>query len=176
MIQESLRSVLRGLTLCESKLSPSMAAIKRMMTLDQFDFSQNTPEGFVWNPSASYAMQRPNRTSINVGPSFFSIAKHGNRRMGIIAHEFGHDLVDGGNFNRDWLEVLKPYRLRPEDPTRYDAGVGASYRPEEVISDLYAALSVNNAANWFDSDSWKRLVAKCIEVAKREGLPMSWNL
>jgi hypothetical protein len=167
-MNEDTRDVFRGL-LTEARVTPDEASVKRILRADLKSFLANPVPGFVWEPKAWYMARRPNRTQIQLGPSFFKLPK-GNRRKSILRHEFGHDLIV--DYNRDFLDVMEPFKSGGSGAsTRYDNPYGAESRPEEMIADTYAAL-FSGGESWYDGDKYKNLIAVVKRVARKVGLPL----
>ena len=135
-------------------LLPNEASIKKILKITRKQFEAKPPPGFVWEPQAWYAARRPNRTQIQIGPSFFTLPK--KRRSGLLRHEFGHDLMV--NYS-DWKDVLEPFKIGGSGAhTRYENPFGAEDRPEEIIADTYAALFSPGATQGWEDDKYNNLI------------------
>jgi len=145
------------------------------------EFITNPPEGYIYDPNLReglighrYARGKKGEPITTIGDAFFKLTDTHERQM-LIVHEEGHDLMR--NFNRDWKDVLEPFRKNPERPldvsSKYDNPFGLSDKPEEVVADAYTALW-EGATKWYENPDYPAniLLKRTIEVAKREGKPV----
>lgn len=138
------------------------------------EFIANTPKGYAYDPNLREGLlgHRYKKGVTTVGDAFFKQDERG--RMLLLKHEEGHDLMT--NFNRDWKDVLEPFRKNKDKPldatSRYENPLGGlSDKPEEVVADSYTALWSGVAKGW-ESPKYRNLIKRTIEVAQREGKPV----
>jgi DNA topoisomerase IB len=98
-----------------------------------------------------------------------------------LAHEFGHEVsrraLSGGTASEATVEALRPFRKDPENPWNYDNFAGFSSRPDEMLADVYAGITMSSDKPWEEERGRFAGVYKhVIAVSRRAGLPLpEWS-
>lgn len=111
--------------------------------------------------------------TVHVFPSFFADDDFG--RSNLLYHEFGHEVSQRAfaEDNTVTVEVLRPFRLQPDDPWKYHNFAGLSTRPEEMLADVYAELMMSKRQPWEESTgNYAKVYKHVLGVAARVGLPL----
>jgi hypothetical protein len=113
--------------------------------------------------------------TVHVFPGFFE--ESATSRVGLLSHEFGHEVAmrafSGGTASERTSEVLKPFRLRPNDAFSYDNFAGLSQRGEEMVADVYADLMTSRKQPWEDeAGKYAPVYKHVLAIAEKAGLPM----
>ena len=145
--------------------------LKQVVGMSEKEFAANPPPGFSYKVNARWSGHRKNRSHTVLGSSFFK--NNPQSRTLMLYHEIGHDLMR--DFNKNWKDVLEPFRLNPERPldarSQYDNPFGMEGNPEEMVADVYAAL-FTGGEHWFESEKDKALFRQARKLAKKFGLPL----
>ena len=138
------------------------------------DIASGRVPGFKYVSDARYEARNNVDGTISLGPHFFESDRVGRKLT--VAHEVGHD-VAGPFLSKDArMQVLESFRVDASKPrtlhSQYDNFMGASSRPEEMVSDVYAGL-LHGADAQFEGKRYTRVFDAVREEASALGLPAS---
>ncbi len=91
-------------------------------------------------------------------------------RPSLLYHEFGHEVtrIAFGYHSDETNSMLKPFQL---GTMRYDNFAGASYRPDEMIADIYSEAMTVKEPIWESGGKYERMTDYILNIAHSAGLP-----
>lgn len=93
-------------------------------------------------------------------------------RPSLLWHEFGHEVtrIAFADHNEETNSILRLFKV---GNMRYDNFAGASYRPDEMIADIYSQAMGAKEPLWEDPDGrFAKATSYVLDLAKEAGLPV----
>jgi len=110
-----------------------------------------------------------NNGKIRLFDGFFAMPPED--RPSLLWHEFGHEVtrIAFADHNEETNSMLRQFKL---GDMRYDNFAGASYRPDEMIADIYSQSMTAKDYLWEPGGKYEKATSYILDLAKEAGLPV----